>query len=69
MCACEGIRFCMRKGVFNVTWSCSRTWIRPACVAPANNKFIFESIEKRDKRTPDARRCARRYLGADNPHA
>jgi hypothetical protein len=47
--------------------SCMRIW--PACVAPANNNLICESIVKRDKRTRDAGYCAGRYPGAGHPHA
>jgi hypothetical protein len=40
-----------------------------ACVAPAKNNFIWESIEKRDKRMQDAGRCAGRYLAAEQSQA
>jgi hypothetical protein len=44
-----------------------RIW--PACVTPAKNNFICESIEKRVKRTRDAEHFAGRYPGAGLPHA
>jgi hypothetical protein len=55
-------------GVLSVMRICSRTWIWLACVAPANNNSICESIVKRDKGTRDVRRCARRYPSAGYPH-
>jgi hypothetical protein len=49
-------------GCFSVLRICSRMRIWPACVAPAKNNFICESIVKRDKRTRHAGRCAERYI-------
>jgi hypothetical protein len=59
-------------GVFSVSRVCSRTWIWPACVTPAKNHFMCESIVQRDWRTRDMGRWAlpwRTPTHADAPSA
>jgi hypothetical protein len=57
------------KGVFNVTWICSRTRDWTACVAPAKNNIICVFNVKRDKRMWDVGRYAGLYPVAEHPHA